>query len=525
MDPLPATGGICHRTNPPAREIFSVQVNRLPQPYWDWQLSLTCLQGLVNRERPQIFLILDLFDHLWLDWLVERGDVEKVTHLDAEDLLQRFLPAAKGLVITDPCLDATTNVATMLAGIEQRLVVMPDFLAAVGAQIPEEIQKDTLDLRSFHWQRDLDAYRWFYDTYGDQQTGRMCAILSPEDVALRDYLVAFKLPIFWLKETFDEADEGFVRERLLALPPNIPCLGWPSYPIGRDEGVGESMGVVMLSECAKFMVCSAFERVSQGTSNLTVHSGTQASLSHQSAPAPKLDPGKVYITFIRTDGDSPDFYRQNFRKLWEDPDRGRFPVGWQQSPLLLDLMPDILDWFYRHAAPNDGFTNAVTGVGYIHEWNYAGGYPAERREQIWGDFVELSKGYRERLGLETLVTFYDMPEERLEDLCRSGIRGLFKNYDRSKADSLSHIVQEIAGVPVIQTSTKNPGDNQITFQEVVADIQQWTPRERPGFVYASIGNWLTQMAYVRALVEHLGDEYVPVTPDQLVDLYWQSKRT
>jgi hypothetical protein len=516
---------ICHQANTPAAEIFVTQVNLLPDPYRDWQLTLTCLQGLVNRDVPQVFLSLDLFDRLWLDWLAERGDVEKVRDVSAEELLNRFLPAARGLVITDPDVAASRNVATMLAGVEQRLVVTPGFLDAAGGQIPAALKQDSLDLRSFGWRRDLDAYRWFYAAYGDRLTDRMCAFLSPEATAIRDYLVAFKLPVFWLSETFDAADADLVQERLLALPPNIPCLGWPGYPIGKDEGIGEAMGATMLSECAKFTVCAAFQKVSQATGNLTVHSGTRATLSHRSGPAPKLDRSKVYIAFIRTDGDSPDFYRQDFRKLWEDPDHGRFPMGWQLSPILLDLIPDILDWFFQHATPNDGFTNAVTGVGYIHEWNYAGRYPEERRRQIWHDYVALSQAYRERLGLDTLVTYYDMPEERLADLCRSGVRGVFKNYDRSKADSLPTAVRQIAGIPVIQASTVNPSDNRISFHELLGDVRKWTPRQRPGFVYASVGNWLTQMDYVRAMLERLGEGYVPVTPDQLVDLYWQSKRT
>ncbi len=517
---------LCHRSNPPAKEIVMAQVNEMPHPYRDWQLTLTCLQGLVNRETPQLYLSLDLYDRLWMDWLVKRGDVQKVIQLSVKDIFERFVHKAKGLVVTDPRLPASVNVATMLAGVEDRLLVTPNLLDQAQEQIPATLQQETVDLRSFGWKSNLDAYRWFYERHWNRLSQRMCAILSPHALSLRDYVVAFKLPLFWLPEYFSEEEGMFVKEYLMKLPPNIPCLGWPSYPIGKDPGVGEEMGVVIVNQSAKFEVCSSFERVSRGASNMTLHSGTSVRLTQpKPLPAPKLDSSKIYITFIRTDGDSPDFYRENYRLLWEDPDRGHFPIGWQQSPLLVELMPDILDWYYHHATPNDRFVNSVTGIGYLHEMDYAAFYPEDERHKIWLDYVDISSKYREELGLDTLVTFYEMPRERLEDLCRSGVKAVFKDYERSKAYSPFDAVWEIAGVPVFQACTPNPGDNDVSLEYALMEIRKWTPVQRPAFVYASMGNWVTRMEYIRVIIERLGDEYVPVTPDQLVDLYWQAKKS
>ncbi len=43
---------------------------------WDLRLTLTCLQGIVNRSQPRLYLVQDNYDRLWLDWLRRRGDVE-----------------------------------------------------------------------------------------------------------------------------------------------------------------------------------------------------------------------------------------------------------------------------------------------------------------------------------------------------------------------------------------------------------------------------------------------------------------
>jgi len=34
-------------------------------------------QGLVNRQAPRLFLVQDRYDELWLEWLVERGNVQR----------------------------------------------------------------------------------------------------------------------------------------------------------------------------------------------------------------------------------------------------------------------------------------------------------------------------------------------------------------------------------------------------------------------------------------------------------------
>ena len=45
-------------------------------------------------------------------------------------------------------------------------------------------------------------------------------------------------------------------------------------------------------------------------------------------------------------------------------------MGWQARAEAAELIPDIIDYFYKHATPNDVFVNALTGVGYIRESMY-----------------------------------------------------------------------------------------------------------------------------------------------------------
>ena len=512
---------VCHKSLAPARAMAAFQLKDLPAPYWDAEFTLTCLQGLVNRGVPRLFLVQDVYDEKWLEWLVERGDVDDLVWLSLDEVLERFLPAVEGLVLVAPAIPASYNVATMLAGIKNCLVATPAFAQSYGllAKLPAGARNNLLDLGDFHWGKDVEAYRWFYDRYFDQLSHRMCAMMDPLDLPLRDYMVEFRVPLFWVSSSYDRDEAAFAEELLLKLPPNIPCLGWPYAPRSQDPGVGEDMGVILVNECAKFEVCSGYETVSRAVSNLSVHSGTTATLQHKSLPPPPLEQ-KVYVSFIRTDGDGPNFYRECYRSLWDDACHGRFPMGWQQGPTLYDLIPDILDWFYTHATPNDSFVNALTGIGYIHEENYAYLYPPEQRQEIWRDYLRLSQAYRERLGFSCLTTYHEMSPDKLESFCQLGFKGVFANYGRSFITSLHNQTEEVAGVPVFRACLKSEAR---TVDGVVSDIRKWTPRDRPEFIFVSLSNWLTRLEYAEAVIAQLGPEYVAVTPEQLVGLYWQSK--
>ena len=144
----------------------------------------------------------------------------------------------------------------------------------------------------------------------------------------------------------------FARELFQKLPANIPCLGWWDHGLGGEEGCGENgpySGLDLASQYGKFQLCTAFDGYGRGVGNLSVHSGTTATFRQKTAAPPPPLADKVYYTYTRTDGDGMNFWRQVYRDLWDQPSHGEVPVGWQIGPAAADLIPDILDYFYRHA--------------------------------------------------------------------------------------------------------------------------------------------------------------------------------
>jgi len=536
---------VCPKSRPPARTIFVTRLEELTSFGWDVRLTLTCLQGIVNRSVPRLYLIHDRYDELWLDWLRERSDVDKVQWLEAAQVFQRFLPEVSRMFLTDPRIPASVNVATMLAGVHNGLVVTPataeQFDLAVG-QYPDS-SKDGLDLREMNWKKDADAYRWAYQQLGDGLSRQAIAILDPEEIALRDYLVEFQIPVLWISGPKDveknpqaspDEEEQFAREVMMKWPPNIPCLGWPGTLL-QTGGIGESKGVDLASRCAKFEVCSAYDGYSPSVGNLSVHSGTNAALRQAAASPVKLDRNKVYFAFVRSDGDGSNFVRHYYRLLFDDPRHGEVPVGWQLGPTASDIMPDIVDYYYKHARPGDYFVNALTGVGYIHEDLYGENYPSEQRQQILRDFLRLSGVYRERIDTTVLSTFSEMPRDLLAAFAGiSGIRGVFENYGRTHATTLDNLTTEVEGVPIFRAINPHasPFFRNLAFTAeasrktelyMIDEVKYWTPRQRPAFLHVFLANWLREMGMATNIANGLGPEYVAVRPDQLVSLYRQAK--
>lgn len=534
----------CPKSQAPARDIAAIKVQDLFTLGWDLRLTLTCLQGIVNRRQPRLYMIFDDYDELWLKWLCERGDVDNVRWLSIDQAFARFLPEVSCMFMTDPSVPATVNVATMLAGVYNGLVVTPNTFKQYnlpfsgGAGFPGK----GMDLQKMGWKKDLDAYRWAFHTLDKQLSRQAIAILDPTEVAFRDYLVEFNIPTFWISGPEDvagnpaadpEGEKEFARAIMMKWPPNIPCLGWPSGGY-KESGIGEDPGIRLASECAKFEVCTAFDGYSPTVGNLSVHSGTSATLSQHTPPI-ALERDKVYCTFIRSDGDGMNFVRHYYRALFDDPNHGEVPLGWQLGPMLADLMPDIADYYYKHARPGDCFVNALTGAGYIWEEYYAKGYPASERQRILQEYQQLSAVYRGRIDASVMCTGNEMPREILELFAReNGIKGIFANYVRSEETTTKNLVSECAGTPVFRDLMGLASwlsadldyteySKRETVQHVIDEIRHWTPTGRPAFLFVGLNNWLRDMEMLKSIVAGLGAEYVAVRPDQMVSLYDQSR--
>ncbi len=102
---------------------------------WDTLHVLSALQGLVNRDSPRLYLFyctaFDVdTDRFWFDWLrgedgwLRKSGLKPVR--DLRDAVLTFRKSYSGLMVYDPAVPATSNLASTAAGCDQLLPVRYD---------------------------------------------------------------------------------------------------------------------------------------------------------------------------------------------------------------------------------------------------------------------------------------------------------------------------------------------------------------------------------------------------------------
>jgi hypothetical protein len=102
--------------------------------HYDEVLLATCLQGIVNRDEPRLFVRYNAVpDDFWFSKMREAGgwmaDRKVIRPRTIEELLALFPEAAHGLAVWDERVPATSNVAATIAGVEDLLAVRYDTAA------------------------------------------------------------------------------------------------------------------------------------------------------------------------------------------------------------------------------------------------------------------------------------------------------------------------------------------------------------------------------------------------------------
>ncbi|MFA0751470.1 MAG: hypothetical protein SLRJCFUN_001873, partial [Candidatus Fervidibacter sp.] len=231
------------RSKPPSPHLLVADIRQLPA---DWQLALITLQGLINRTRPQLYLLFNETDPFWLDWLKKRSWI-KTTEIVSkpQDLLRQFRHVVKGMVIYDPLLPATKNVATMLCSLEDAIAVSPRLAKQLDLPV-------VADLRD-RWRTNAEAYEWAFKNLWAKLNHHVIACAYPDHIGMRDYFVQHRIFIFWISGPIDGARRGGdpnaevrLMEKIFAqMPVNIPVMSYPQAGQDQDMGIGEGAGVTL----------------------------------------------------------------------------------------------------------------------------------------------------------------------------------------------------------------------------------------------------------------------------------------
>lgn len=346
----------------------------------DLQLLLATLQGNVNRRRPRIAALRPA-DEGKMTWL----DTVAVPYRQVADpwtLLEKYRPEIRGVVVTDPAVPATRNLATTLAGLRDAVVASPDQLSRLTAG-PYRLRV-LEDLRG-RFTDDLSAYRWAVAHLWPQANHRLLFGLDPGIGAyVRDYAVATRALVLWIHP--DVPESRALGEQVMAqMPAGSPFLGW--WPAGVG---GESDGTELASRHGLVVLAADWSQ------NLTVFGGIPAPLSRrqQALPVPGLE-NRIYVTFTMTEGDNLQYNQHKMRALWDHPARGSVPINWTTNPLLADAAPAFLSHYQRTATRQDYLMAGPSGAGYA--------YPTPWPDDTFEAFTSTTARYMRATGMDSAV--------------------------------------------------------------------------------------------------------------------------
>jgi len=507
---------------------------------------MTCLQGIVNRSTPRIYLIYDRAnrcypesgsaDRAWLRFYEEAYGV-RVEEISPEDAVRRFKDSVHGYVLWDPELGDTLNIACTMAGLESVIPVTEKLIPLVRrVGIPQ-----THDLAG-RWKNKVEAYRWavkeLLPRCNKSLAGHVQVPVSLDSpiqrfgVSVRDILVACSAFMFSVGMTpTEEAREdpkrrpvwpGSTEEKQLVseiyskLRRPALIFGW--ITTARDENVYVSTN----SKFGHVTLCGM-----NNSGNFSVHAGfprlsTRGLMGCSRREIPPLE-RKVYVTFALSDGDALWNINIRMHGEWDRPERGQIPFGWTFQPILAELAPGMLEFFLRTATENDCLVAGPSGVGY---------YKPSLMPNL-PEYLKQSSGHMAACGIRVIMGLIDdpvgprtsptVPEKFVENI--PSLLGVVEGYastfdfNRTWKEQIVWVddVPWMNNVCRVDFSWQEP----MTAEGIVRTLKYLASSEksRPMFIamHLPVTNKATYWMCVEA-ARHLGEGFVVVRPDQFMIL-------
>jgi hypothetical protein len=494
------------RSKTPADIIYVFSTKGLD--YNDVALAVTA-QGIINKDIPQLYLCSNP-DEKWLNWLVKEKYLKQTQKIDSlKEVLDKW--HIKKVVVIDPEMPCSFNIATMVAGVENMPVAYPEHLEKYNLQIG-------VDLRG-KFKTNVEAYKWVFDNYWPKMDHTVLAWISPgkKFCPLRDYLVAKKIFTFWITGRVDsnnvpsansQEEQKFFRQILAKMPVCMPVLGFPWA--GDGVGIGEQEGVTVMGCSGKFLTCTDWE------SNLSVWTGIKSKQkSYKQKPMRdiKLENGKIYAAMIMSDGDNLNTWIGYFCPFWESKRRGQIPMGWTMGPALIDLQAPLLDYYFDGLKDTESFGCAVSGIGYILPETFGYDFKPQQREKVWRQYGEITGRYMEKLDMNWVHIFRistpikEIPYEKYAAI--AAVKSIFSDYGFHPPYEQS--IYEVDGKMVFHTAD-------------VGKLKEISTAENPAFAYIFLYNWdYNGYDKVEKFTSNLPANTVLVRPDELTYLYKQWK--
>ena len=403
-----------------------------------------------------------------------------------------------------------------MAACEDLIVATPELAARL--KLPVKI-----DLNG-RFSTYAEGLRWLWSTYKDRLSRHLCNFKHPG--LLRNCTFAYDYQwrglLFWIAGTVDASEPGadpsaeqrVVAEILSEMAVNTPVLGFPFA--GKGVGVGEPPGVALISRYGKGLVCTDHFANASVTSGMRIDRFEQP----QQPSTPPLEKDKIYIALVLSDGDNQNCWTAFFRRYFEHPSFGTFPLAFGMGPPIQELMPGIAQWYFEHAKPTTEFIADVSGVAYIQPDRYAEAYAD--RERVYAGYVDWTAKLMRPLGMRSLRTVGGGDESITRfahglPWCHSIFADMGRYSGHEGIDNLTYALPD--GMPVFRSVTSWRYGKEGFLKE----IREQVGNKRPAFVNGFVHCWTFGPEDLARIYHQRDADMVFVTPSQLAALYRQAR--
>lgn len=527
--------------------------------YTDLFMSIT-LQGLVNRNAPELYLIHDYvvqaasatfnsaqywFDALDKSYFEEDGTTpyfEKVKINSVLEMILKYYDYIDGVVLYHERLVdrnpmavqssgsliygdmAVLNLTSMMCAQYNALPVPESILSTVNSYLVEngkEALEVVADSRTFMSQTDgaydtsrssldvwYNCYRYALDQAknGEWTFNNMSlAHNGTFNAANFDYPIAHKIFNYnriHLNSWKTEQTEAIEEEIMALTKDHTPVIG--VFHLG-DIG-DEEPYVRYQNNHGKYNV------VTHETWNLSWSCGLPRETAVEKGEKLTYDDSKIYVAVTYSESDNNSYCHFKLPMVYDNAARGNYRMTWAIAASCVDLNPNVIKYLNATMKDGDGFATGESGIGYVRNENVLDEYKA--------GFFGVSDVYAKYLNGSIRTLLNRLPQS-LD----------YVTY----MDNLTAVLGGYAGISAEGTTEYNSDQNNYYFQDTpifqnvccldAKSVKNFLSNVHVvGGTFYSIGlyGWASdQLTDLFNVYESLGDKFEFVTQAQLADLYCQ----
>ena len=391
------------------------------------KITAAVAQGVLNQERAEVYLVYedhhqvqfeDVYGKEGETWTLLRDECQVSKYAGLATLVEKYKGRFQKMVLWDPEKEWTWCLAQMICAQQQGIPVTEDIRDFFRSELQWDIPCEDIPGK---WATKLEAYQWAIDNLADgcHKTLSFSAGLRSDYLSnpwkIYDYAVASRGFVFFLQNSVPEECDMIQKIcRKMGYQPGSSTMGYGA------EHDGDGLNKATNPYNVGFMVSDYYANGSFWCSF------PNKSFQQRKGKAIEAKPGKIYVSFLWSDGDNVQFDSNQMYNMFKNAKgRGEVPVGMTMAASLQELNPVLLEFFYKNLTPNDELVAGPSGFQFI----YGDSYNGDTYEQ----WLKMNHDWIETAGFHTACLWNTTDKERFGRYMETcGLQGVFDGFENNK---------------------------------------------------------------------------------------------